>query len=191
MTETEIAVVESPAEAIVIPSAEPVVADAPPAEPIEKSLNSNSNSNINTTSNNKNKNVAQNSSPLARLLKSPSAIDDFVEHLNRVIQTRRGTDTVLLFTTYAARLIGAILNILGRTTLRHSARKVVEMAFKLPPSTSVVLSTATAPPLATLALNLSKYIQGFTNMLGEWRTMNRIYLLGPRASRCMHCRVHI
>ncbi|KLP11856.1 Uncharacterized protein Y057_4301 [Fusarium fujikuroi] len=137
------------------------------------SLNSNSNSNININS--KGKNVAQKSSPLARLLKSPSAVDDFVEHLNRVIQTRRGTDTVLLFTTYTARLIGAILNILGRTTLRHSARKVVEMAFKLPPSTSVVLSTATAPPLATLALNLSRYIQGFTNMLGEWRTMNRMW----------------
>ncbi|CVL02225.1 hypothetical protein FPRO06_05927 [Fusarium proliferatum] len=175
MTETETAVVESPAEAIVIPSAEPVVADAPPAEPIERSLNSNSNSNSNSNINSKSKNVAQKSSPLARLLKSPSAVDDFVEHLNRVIQTRRGTDTVLLFTTYTARLIGAILNILGRTTLRHSARKVVEMAFKLPPSTSVVLSTATAPPLATLALNLSKYIQGFTNMLGEWRTMNRMW----------------
>ncbi|KLP21403.1 uncharacterized protein LW94_13630 [Fusarium fujikuroi] len=181
MTETETAVVESPAEAIVIPSAEPVVADAPPAEPIEKSLNSNSNSNININS--KGKNVAQKSSPLARLLKSPSAVDDFVEHLNRVIQTRRGTDTVLLFTTYTARLIGAILNILGRTTLRHSARKVVEMAFKLPPSTSVVLSTATAPPLATLALNLSRYIQGFTNMLGEWRTMNHHLQLGLQRRR--------
>ncbi|KAF4337350.1 peroxin 11c [Fusarium beomiforme] len=168
---TETAVVESPAEAIVIPSAEPAVADAPPAEPLEKSLNTN----INTTSKNANENVRPKSSPLARLLKSPSAIDDFIEHLNRVIQTRRGTDTVLLFTTYTARLIGAILDILGRTTLRHSARKVVEMAFKLPPSTSVVLATATAPPLATLALNLSKYIQGFTNMMGEWRTMNRFW----------------
>ncbi|KAF4439809.1 hypothetical protein F53441_12479 [Fusarium austroafricanum] len=174
MTETETATavaLESPAEAIVIPSADPVVADAPPAEPIEKSLNTND---INTGTS-KNAKPTPKSSPLARLLNSPSALDDFIQHLNRVIQTRRGTDTVLLFTTYVARLIGAILDILGRTALRHSARKIVELAFKLPPSTSVVLSTATAPPLATLALTLSKYIQGFTNMMGEWRTMNRFW----------------
>ncbi|KAL4725551.1 hypothetical protein ACLX1H_007700 [Fusarium chlamydosporum] len=168
MTET-VTAVESPAEAIVIPSAEPVVADSPPAPEPEKShhTSTNINTNVNKSS--------QKTSPLARLLKSPSALDGFILHLHRVIQTRQGTDTVLLFTTYVARLIGAILDILGRTTLRHSARKVVELAFKLPPSTSVVLSTATAPPFATLALGLSRNIQGFTNMMGEWRTMNRFW----------------
>jgi hypothetical protein len=173
MTETA---VESPAEAIVIPSAEPVVADTPPApETFEKSRNINNINNINNNTNSNKNNVTPKSSPLARLLKSPSAIDAFILHLDRVIKTRGGTDTVLLFTTYSARLIGAILDILGRTTLRHSARKVVEMAFKLPPSTSVILSTATAPPLATKALALSSYIQGFTTMMGEWRTMNRLW----------------
>ncbi|CAF3580833.1 hypothetical protein SNK03_002922 [Fusarium graminearum] len=168
MTETEtMTAVESPAEAIVIPSAEPVVADSPPASELEKSRTKEDNTSV--------KKSSPESSPLARLLKSPSALDGFILHLSRVIQTRQGTDTVLLFTTYAARLVGAILEILGRTTLRHSAQKVVEMAFKLPPSSSVVLSTVTAPPLATLALNLSKNIQGFTNMMGEWRTMNRFW----------------
>ncbi|KAJ4260664.1 hypothetical protein NW762_007408 [Fusarium torreyae] len=163
MTETA---VESPAEAIVIPSAEPVVADTPPAsEAIDKSRTNNATTKTNVAA----------KSPFAKLLKSPSALDDFILHLHRVIQTRRGTDTVLLFTTYVARLIGAILAILGRTTLRHSARKVVELAFKLPPSTSVVLATASPPPLAAIALTLSRHIQGFTDMMGEWRTMNRLW----------------
>ncbi|RFN49565.1 peroxin 11c [Fusarium flagelliforme] len=166
MTETEtVTAVESPAEAIVIPSAEPVVADSPPVADHK----------ITKKDEVTEKNSAKKISPLARLLKSPSALDAFILHLHRVIRTRQGTDTVLLFTTYVARLIGAILDILGRTTLRHSARKIVEMAFKIPPSTSVVLSTATAPPLATLALSLSRNIQGFTNMMGEWRTMNRFW----------------
>lgn len=162
MTETA---VESPAaaEAIAVPLAEPVVADAPPAS-VEKAANGKATTPKTATL-----------SPLGRLAATPSALDDVVRHIHRCIRTRGGTDCVLLFTAYSARLVGALLDLLGRTTLRHSARQLVELAFKLPPSSTVVLSTATAPPLATLALTLSKHIQGFTNMLGEWRTMNRLW----------------
>ncbi|KAF4975126.1 hypothetical protein FZEAL_8041 [Fusarium zealandicum] len=164
-------VVESPAEAIYlssaerfvadIPSAEPIVADTPPAvEPIN---------------NDKSPSPAISSSPLARLAAKSSGLDAFLVHLHRCVRTRGGTDTVLLFSTYAAQLVGAILGILGRTSLRYSASKLVEQAFKLPPSSTVNLSTVSAPRLAALALSLSQRIQGFTCMLSEWRTMNRMW----------------
>ncbi|KAH6893500.1 hypothetical protein B0T10DRAFT_274666 [Thelonectria olida] len=106
---------------------------------------------------------------------TPSTVDAFVQHLHRCLRTRGGTDTVLLFTAYAARLAGASLDILGRTALRQSARQLVELAFQLPPKTSVVLGTAPAPPLTTLALALAKRLEAFVGMLGEWRTMNRLW----------------
>ncbi|KAH7140621.1 hypothetical protein EDB81DRAFT_857801 [Dactylonectria macrodidyma] len=109
------------------------------------------------------------------LASAPSSVDAFVHHLHRCLKTRGGTDTVLLFSAYAARLAGAILAILGRSALRQNARKLVELAFQLPPSTSVNLAGATAPPLAALALGLSKRLEAFVGMLGEWRTMNRLW----------------
>jgi hypothetical protein len=48
-------------------------------------------------------------------------------------------------------------------------------ATRLPPSTTVVLSAASAPPLAALALNIAKRIRACTDMLGEWRLMNRLW----------------
>ncbi|KAH7144577.1 hypothetical protein B0J13DRAFT_47502 [Dactylonectria estremocensis] len=111
----------------------------------------------------------------AALASAPSSVDAFVHHLHRCLRTRGGTDTVLLFSAYAARLAGAVLAILGRATLRQNARKLVELAFQLPPSTSVSLKGATASPLATLALGLSKRLEAFVGMLGEWRTMNRLW----------------
>ncbi|KAI5457819.1 hypothetical protein BGZ63DRAFT_68705 [Mariannaea sp. PMI_226] len=106
---------------------------------------------------------------------TPSKLDGFIQHLHRCLHTRGGTDTVLLFLAYTARLTGASLDILGRTALRHSARKLVELFFQLPPSTTVVLGTAPAPRLATLAIALSKRLAAFVDMLSEWRTMNRLW----------------
>ncbi|KAM0428276.1 hypothetical protein ACHAPT_007177 [Fusarium lateritium] len=172
MTETA---VESPAEAIAVPSAEPVVADTPPvADSVEKTCNGNGTAKAKAKATTTTA-AAATSTPLRRLAATPSALDDVIRHIHRCIRTRGGTDCVLLFTTYSARLVGAILDLLGRTSVRHSAQQLVELFFKLPPSSTVVLSTAPAPPLATLALNLSKRIQGFTDMLGEWRTMNRLW----------------
>ncbi|EGU86093.1 hypothetical protein FOPG_18173 [Fusarium oxysporum f. sp. conglutinans race 2 54008] len=143
----------------IVPSAEPITVDTlPVSEPI-KGLES----------------KATGISPLSRLAATPSAVNAFILHLHRCTRTRGGTDTVLLFTTYSARLISTILNVLGRTSLRHSAREMVEQAFRLPPSTTVVLSAASAPPLAALALNIAKRIRACTDMLGEWRLMNRLW----------------
>ncbi|KAL5603973.1 hypothetical protein FOVSG1_006723 [Fusarium oxysporum f. sp. vasinfectum] len=143
----------------IVPSSEPITADTPPAsEPIKRL-----------------EIKATGKSPLSRLAATPSAVNAFILHLHGCTRIRGGTDTVLLFTTYSARLIGAILNVLGRTSLRHSAREMVEQAFQLPPSTTVVLSAASAPPLAALALNIAKRIRACTDMLGEWRVMNRLW----------------
>ncbi|KAH7463996.1 hypothetical protein FOMA001_g17915 [Fusarium oxysporum f. sp. matthiolae] len=143
----------------IVPPAEPITADTPPiSEPIKR-LES----------------KATGKSPFSRLAATPSAVNAFILHLHRCTRTRGGTDTVLLFTTYSARLIGAILNVLGRTSLRHSAREMMEQAFHLLPSTTVVVSAASAPPLAAFALSIAKRIRACTDMLGEWRLMNRLW----------------
>lgn len=149
MTETA---TEAPAFEVQVPLSEPAVSDTPPA--VKK------NAPFQLT---------------AALAATPSSIDAFVHHLHRCLRTRGGTDTVLLFSAYSARLAGAILSILGRTAVHQNARKLVELAFKLPPSASVSLTTASAPPLAALAIVLSKRLEAFVGMLGEWRTMNRLW----------------
>ncbi|KAK7398184.1 hypothetical protein QQX98_012446 [Neonectria punicea] len=159
MTETA---TEAPAFEAQVPMSEPVVDDSPPAK----------------TSSSVADPASSKPAPFqiaAAIAAAPSSVDAFIHHLHRCLRTRGGTDTVLLFSAYAARLAAAILAILGRTALRQNARRLVELAFQLPPSSSLALSTAPAPPLATLALGLAKRLEAFVGMLGEWRTMNRLW----------------
>lgn len=162
MTETAL---ESSAEAIALPSAEADIVDT-------HSTSKSDAKNVNTTDSSKPITTPSTTTALAA---TPSAVDAFLLHLHRCIKTRGGTDTVLLFAAYSARLTGAILDVLSRTALRHSAQKLVEMAFKPPLPTSASLAIAPAPPLAVAALNLSQRLQAFVGMLSEWRTMNRLW----------------
>ncbi|EXA30306.1 hypothetical protein FOVG_18303 [Fusarium oxysporum f. sp. pisi HDV247] len=100
----------------IVPSAEPITVDTLPASEPIKGLES----------------KATGISPLSRLAATPSAANAFILHLHRCTRTRGGTDTVLLFTTYSARLISTILNVPGRTSLRHSAREMVGAGLSAP-----------------------------------------------------------
>lgn len=116
---------------------------------------------------------------VSALAATPPTADAFIQHLFRCVQTRAGADVVLLFLCYTARLTGSALESLSRTALRHSARKLVALAFQLPPSTTVVLSSTPAPPAATFALQLAARFKALTGLLSEWRMMNRLFgLLG-------------
>ncbi|KAH7308169.1 hypothetical protein B0I35DRAFT_106115 [Stachybotrys elegans] len=107
------------------------------------------------------------------------ALDGFLSHLFRCLQTRSGADAVLMFACYAARLSGVALETVGRFALHHTARKLVAMAFSLPPKTTVVLSSTPSPPLAVAALKLSARLNALSGMISEWRTMGRLFgLLG-------------
>ncbi|KAL7921486.1 hypothetical protein ACQKWADRAFT_295199 [Trichoderma austrokoningii] len=109
----------------------------------------------------------------------PSNADAFAAHLLRCIQTRAGADAVLQFLCYAFKLSGAVLETLSRNALRQSAQKLVAMAFQLPPATTVVLSSAPAPPGAAFALGLANNLKALSGVLGEARTINRLWgLLG-------------
>lgn len=148
---TETAVETSTAEAVsTLPSGEPIMADVPPV-------------------------VAKEAPVGAVLAAVPSNVDAFLAHLHRCTRSRGGTDVVLLFLTYTARLTGAVLDSLSRSALRHSARKLIALFYQLPASSSVILAEAPAPPLAALALKLSARLQAFVAMMGEWRTMNRMW----------------
>ncbi|KKP03026.1 hypothetical protein THAR02_04852 [Trichoderma harzianum] len=109
----------------------------------------------------------------------PSNADAFAGHLLRCLQTRAGADAVLQFLCYSSKLSGAVLETLSRNALRQSAQKLIAMAFQLPPATTVVLSSAPAPPGAAFALNLATRLKAFAGVLSEARTINRLWgLLG-------------
>ncbi|POR33834.1 Uncharacterized protein TPAR_05968 [Tolypocladium paradoxum] len=116
----------------------------------------------------------------AVLAAAPSHADAFLSHLYRCLQTRAGADVVLLFLCYATRLSGSVLETLSRPVLRRSARRLVAMALKLPPATTVVLSSATPqPPLAAFALQLGGRFKAMAALVSETRTMGRLWgLLG-------------
>ncbi|KAM0417106.1 hypothetical protein ACHAPT_012881 [Fusarium lateritium] len=101
-----------------------------------------------------------------------SNFNAFVLHLHRAIRTRGGSDTILLFIFYYARLSGATLGILGRASLDHSSPKAVEWVLRLPLSRAAGSLSTT---LRRLSLFLSRRIQPITAMLGKWRTMNRLW----------------
>ncbi|KAL6890958.1 hypothetical protein GGI43DRAFT_210977 [Trichoderma evansii] len=109
----------------------------------------------------------------------PSNADAFAAHLLRCIQTRAGADAVLQFLCYGFKLSGSVLESLSRNALRQSAQKLVAMAFQLPPATTVVLSSAPAPPGAAFALSLANNFKALSGVLSEARTINRLWgLLG-------------
>lgn len=138
----------------------------------------------NPTQNHKSDPVIVSDVPLGNLKKAPigailaagpSKLDALLSHLHRCTKTRGGTDVVLLFVTYALRFTSVVLTDASRTVLRHTARKLIDLFYKLPPSSTIVLAGAPAPPLAALALQLSARINALVGMLGEWRTMNRMW----------------
>lgn len=116
----------------------------------------------------------------AVLAMTPSRADAFLAHLFRCMQTRSGAETVLLFACYASRMTGSILEGLGGAAIRQSARRLVALAYKLPPATTVVMSsTAPQPALAALALQLGGRFKALSAMISETRTMGRLWgLLG-------------
>ncbi|TWU74954.1 hypothetical protein ED733_005353 [Metarhizium rileyi] len=116
------------------------------------------------------------------LAAAPSRADAFLGHLVRCMQTRAGAETVLLFACYVSRLTGSVLEGVGAAAIRHSARRLVSLAFKLPPATTVVMSSAAAAPqpaLAALALRVGGRFKALAAMISETRTMGRLWgLLG-------------
>jgi hypothetical protein len=114
------------------------------------------------------------------LAAAPSTIDALIARLHRCVQTRAGNDTVLLFLTYFTRLTGASLEALSRSSLRASARELVAIAVKLPPSASVaVAQVSPVSPAAAVALRLAARFNALSSLLSEVRTFGRLWgLLG-------------
>ncbi|KAK3182418.1 hypothetical protein K4F52_006244 [Lecanicillium sp. MT-2017a] len=124
-------------------------------------------------------NSSGSSSIMTQLAKGPAKADAFLAHLLRVMQSRAGTDAVLMFACYATRVAGSTLELGGRAALHASAKKLVATLFKLPPSTTVVVGSATAPPLVAAIMDLGARFKAYSGMLSEMRTMGRLWgLLG-------------
>ncbi|GAB0132578.1 hypothetical protein EsDP_00001010 [Epichloe bromicola] len=129
---------------------------------------------------NKNTNKNKKAPVLAVLATGPSRIDAFLAHLAKCMQTRTGAETVLLFVCYATRLAGSILEGVGGAAIRQSARRLVALAYKLPPATTVVMaSTTPQPSLAAVALQIGGRFKALSAVISETRTVARLWgLLG-------------
>ncbi|KAG5980375.1 hypothetical protein E4U55_004085 [Claviceps digitariae] len=114
------------------------------------------------------------------LATAPSRIDSFLIHLSQCMQTRAGAETVLLFACYATRLSGSLLETAGGLAIRQSARRLVALAYKLPPATTVVMSsTVPRPSLAAVALQVGLRLKVLSGIISETRTVARLWgLLG-------------
>lgn len=125
-------------------------------------------------------NVSSKPSSIATLIaKSSERADAFLSHLFRCMQTRAGADAVLMFLCYSTRLTGSVLEIVGRSALKATARQLVATLFKLPPATTVVMASTTTPPAVALTLQLAGHLKAYSGMLSEMRCMGRLWgLLG-------------
>lgn len=166
---------DSAQPAVEAPAAEapaPSVSSLPDAKPIDSTVPSSSS----TTP----KKPSPSSSTLGALLKAtPSAVDAFIARLQRCLQSRGDADVVLFFLCYLTRLSGAVLEDVSRATLKSSAQRLIDLAAKLPPSTTVTLSGpvggTTGAVLAAGALRLAGRLKAFSGLLTEVRTFGRLW----------------
>ncbi|WQF75435.1 hypothetical protein CDEST_00449 [Colletotrichum destructivum] len=113
---------------------------------------------------------------------SPGNVDTFVAHLSRCFQTPSGIDTVLLFVCYTSRFSASVLDSLGASALRRSARKLVAVAFALPPDTTILLSKApsgSSTAAASLGIRVAGHLRALATLLSEARTIMRLWSLLP------------
>ncbi|OHF03590.1 peroxin 11C [Colletotrichum orchidophilum] len=115
------------------------------------------------------------------LAATPSNVDAFVAHLNRCFATPSGIDAVLCFICYTSRFTASVIDALSASALRHSARKLVALAFSLPPDTTILLSKAPAPSaaVASRGIRVAGHLRALASLLSEARTITRLWALLP------------
>ncbi|KAJ3459526.1 hypothetical protein MRS44_015599 [Fusarium solani] len=116
-------------------------------------------------------------------LKAPVAIkklDGFISHLNRLIHTRDGHDSVILFAAYVTQLAAATLETSGNANLQKWANKVVALVPKALasrasscPLGSKLFSLLSAAP--RLQLRLAERLRALVDMLDDWSVMSRLW----------------
>ncbi|AEO57896.1 hypothetical protein MYCTH_2304628 [Thermothelomyces thermophilus ATCC 42464] len=154
------------------PAAAPV-ADLPSGEPIPSSTPPS-------------KTPKRRSIPLGALLAAlPSNVDAFLTRLDKCLSTPSGIDTVMLLLCYTSKTGASVLSSLSQSALRRSAREWIALVASLPRGTTVVFSSpaaagntkATVPPVAALALLLSKRLSALSSLLSEARMILRLWAL--------------
>lgn len=106
------------------------------------------------------------------LLSAPTRADALLSHIHRCVQTRAGTDVVLLWLTYASRLSA---NLIEHVALPKAASTgLLKVALSL---SAIAFRPGSAT--AALALQLAARLRALSAVLGEIRIFNRLWgLLG-------------
>lgn len=107
-------------------------------------------------------------------------LDGFISHLNRLIHTRDGHDSVILLAAYVTQLAAEILETSGKANLQHWASQVVALVPKtlvsrLPslPLGSKLCSLLSAAP--RFQLRLAERLRALVDMLDDWSVMSRLW----------------
>ncbi|KAF4469551.1 hypothetical protein FALBO_3548 [Fusarium albosuccineum] len=107
-------------------------------------------------------------------------LDAFISHLNRLLHTRDGHDSLLLFLAYATQLLAAILETPGPASLQIWAQKLLILVPKA--LTSRLLSLLPTSKISSLLLaapgvklRLAERLRALVDMLDDWHTMSRLW----------------
>ncbi|KAK0384905.1 hypothetical protein NLU13_7384 [Sarocladium strictum] len=104
----------------------------------------------------------------------PAKADDFLCHLNRVVQTRSGHDLTLLWLSYSSNFAADLLNLLAQPPTAAKNNAILRTILSV---TELVIRPGSLP--AALALQFAARLKAFTGTLAEIRIFARLWgLLG-------------
>ncbi|KAH8668004.1 hypothetical protein BGZ60DRAFT_376817 [Tricladium varicosporioides] len=101
--------------------------------------------------------------------------DATIAHLNRILSTPRGTDSLLSFLCYSSLLTSTVLSNLSTHQLHARARAVIEKALALPEGTTVVLDVTNLEIRRSGVLVAAKRLKALSALISDCRIFARLW----------------
>jgi hypothetical protein len=106
-----------------------------------------------------------------------SKTDRTITHLNTILSTPSGTDTILCSLRYTTLLTSVLLSSISLSRIHKSALALIETAISLPPNTTVIIDTASIPTSRLLVT--AQRLKALSGLISDFRIFARLWgLLG-------------
>lgn len=99
--------------------------------------------------------------------------DRLIDHLNRILSTPRGTDTLLLTIGYSSLLASKLLASISLHHLRHKVARLLAAVSALPKDATVVISASSVP--APRLLRLAQSLKALSAVISDFRNFARLW----------------